>query len=138
VKISFFVRKIPEKLENGAWDLGVNKICNSWSIWDHGKETEEVRARESRRRRDSCACGQGKVLSRCEWRYFSPPFYTYRMSTKYSSTWHSHPVITGWPSPAGIYNVRVLLFRLTCSHLIEAKGSTKARSQFSRWYFPRG
>jgi hypothetical protein len=33
---------------------------------DHGKETEEVRARESRRRRDSCACGQGRVLSKCE------------------------------------------------------------------------
>jgi hypothetical protein len=102
---------------------------------DHRKETEEARARESRRRGDSCACGQGRVLSKCEWRYFSLPFYTYRMSTKYSSTWHSHPVITGWPfllvSPAGIYNVRVLLFWLTCSH---TKGSRKARSQFSRCY----
>jgi hypothetical protein len=33
---------------------------------DHGNETEKVRSRESRRRRDSCACGQGRVLSKCE------------------------------------------------------------------------
>ncbi len=136
------------RMEHEIWGQKNSVILDRSSLnaqieeGDHGKETEEVRERESRRRRDSCACGQGRVLTKCEWRYFSYPFHTYSKSTKNLSTWHSHPVITGWPfllvSPAGICNVRVLLFWLTCSHLIEAKGSRKARSQFSRWTFPRG
>jgi hypothetical protein len=125
--------------------FGGKQICNSWSIhsqcanWRR-RSREGIRgnAREREQKKKRLFRLRTRVLSKCEWRYFSLPFYTYRMSTKYSSTWHSHPVIIGWPfllvSPAGISNVRVLPFWLMCSHLIEAKGSRKARSQFSRWY----
>jgi hypothetical protein len=72
VKISFFVRNFPEKLENGAiWGQTKSVILDRSSLnaqiekGDYEKETEEVRARESRRR-DSCACGQGRVLTKCE------------------------------------------------------------------------